>query len=85
MSRHLWYFNLSVGWYRMSVAERGFLSTLYSTGMAFAGSWADFDALFGTGWKPLADGLAAKRVIALSNPAFDRFEAKIVVRKRRTS
>lgn len=84
MSRHQWYFNLPVGWYRLSIEERGFLSTLYSTGMAFAGDWDDIDAIFGQGWKGVADSLASKRVILLSNPSFGRFEMKINVVRRRT-
>jgi hypothetical protein len=85
MSRHQWYFNLPVGWYKLTIQERGFLSTLYSTGMTFAGDWDDVDALFGQGWKTTADALAKKRVIEMNTPSFGRFEMKILtVRKRGT-
>ena len=85
MSRHQWYFNLPVGWYKLTIQERGFLSTLYSTGMTFAGDWDDVDALFGQGWKSVADELARKRVINLETPAFGQFKMSINVLRHRTA
>lgn len=83
MSRHQWYFSLPVGWYKLSIEERGFLSTLYSTGMKFAGDWDAVSTLFGPYWKTTADVLARKRVITLNNPSFGMFEMEILtVRKR---
>ena len=85
MSRHQWYFNLPVGWYKLTIQERGFLSTLYSTGMAFAGDWDAVDALFGQGWKTVADELVKKRVITLETPAFGQFKMSLNVVRRRTA
>lgn len=83
--RDKWYFHLAVGWYKLTTEERGFVSTLYSVGEEFTAAWADVDTLFGSGWKTVADGLAARKVIAVETPTFGNVHIRLLLKnaKRR--
>lgn len=78
--RDKWYFHLAVGWYKMTIAERGFVSTLYSSKEEFTASWEDADTIFGAGWKSIADGLVAKKVISVDSPSFGVFHFKLLLK-----
>lgn len=63
--RDAWYFQLPIGWYKLSIEERGFLATLYSQGERLQAMWSDVDTLFGQAWKTVADELEKKRCIVM--------------------
>ena len=81
--RDKWYFHLALGWYKLTIVERGFVSTLYNSGEDFTAAWADADTIFGPGWKTIADGLAAKKVISVDNPSFGVFHFKLLLKNAR--
>lgn len=83
--RDKWYFHLAVGWYKLSVEERGFVSTLYSQNDELTADEHDIDTLFGFGWRMTANSLAAKRVILFEQAGFGVSHLKLILKnaKRR--
>lgn len=78
--RDKWHFHLSVGWYKLTIAERGLVSTLYASGEEITVSWDDADTIFGSGWKPIADKLAGKKVIYMESPSLGIFTLKLKIK-----
>lgn len=77
--RDKWYFHLAVGWYKLSVEERGFVSTLYSQNDELTADDHDIDTLFGSGWRTTANSLAAKRVILIEQAGFGVSHLKLLL------
>ena len=77
--RDKWYFHLAVGWYKLSVEERGFVSTLYSQNDELTADDHDIDTLFGSGWRTTANSLAAKRVIFIEQAEFGVSHLKLLL------
>lgn len=77
--RDKWYFHLAVGWYKLSVEERGFVSTLYSQNDELTADDHDIDTLFGSGWRTTATSLAAKRVILIEQAGFGVSHLKLLL------
>lgn len=82
--RDAWYFQLPVGWYKLTIAERGFLSTLFSQGESLRAMFSDVDTLFGAGWKTVADELQRQRCIEMEIVAGEVFlKLRLRTSKRR--
>lgn len=77
--RDKWYFHLAVAWYRLSIAERGFVSTLYSQNDELTAEEHDIDTLFGSNWRTTANSLAAKKVILMEAAGFGIVHLKLLL------
>lgn len=63
--RDKWFLQLPVGWYKLTIAERGFLATLWSQGENFTALYDDMDTVFGVGWKVTADRLQKLKCVSM--------------------